>query len=407
MATTIQTLFNQANSAITGIDASLITLQEQSDEFNVVTAVANTTIPTANGNVSSTSSTAAYYNKAESDTLYLSTSGGTVTGNITATGFFYANGVSVGGGSGGVTAVNGVVDMSAAYSSLILPTGTYAQRPAAAANGAIRWNSSNNVAEIYTGSSTGWVVLAYGGQYTITYLVAAGGGGGGNRHGGGGGAGGLITGTRLVTPGDTYSASIGAGGSGAPTGGGQLGSNGSNTTALGFTAIGGGGGSSYGDGSNNGPATPSGAATSGGSGGGQGYNTASSGSGTAGQGNPGGSNNSGVPGGGGGGAGATGGVGSGSGAGPGGVGILFSTEGYGYYYAGGGGGGGWTAPGGNGGTGGGGGGAASGPPPSGPGGSAGSGGAGRSPGAAGTADTAGGTTTHGEWISLDSFQRIS
>lgn len=49
MATTTQTLFDQANSAITGIDASLITLQQQSDELNVITAVANTTIPTGFG----------------------------------------------------------------------------------------------------------------------------------------------------------------------------------------------------------------------------------------------------------------------------------------------------------------------------------------------------------------------
>ena len=250
MATTIQTLFNQANSAITGIDASLITLQEQSDEFNVVTAVANTTIPTANGNVSSTSSTAAYYNKAESDTLYLSTSGGTVTGNITATGFFYANGVSVGGGSGGVAAVNGVVDLSAtAYSSLILPTGTYAQRPAAAANGAIRWNSSNNWAEMYTGSSTGWVVLAYGGQYTVNYLIVAGGGGGGETIAGGGGAGGVVYGTKTIIPGTSYSVSVGAGGAGQAGVGGyptNAGSRGVDSSALAVTtALGGGGGASY------------------------------------------------------------------------------------------------------------------------------------------------------------------
>ena len=217
-----------------------------------------------------------------------------------------------------ISANTGLIDASNASIGFVIPTGTYTQRPTAAANGTIRWNSSNNWAEMYTGSNTGWVVIAYGGQYTITYLVVAGGGGGGNRHSGGGGAGGLITGTRLVSPGATYSVSIGAGGGGAPTGGGQLGSNGSDTTALGFTAIGGGGGSSYGDSSNPGPATASAAATSGGSGGGQGYNTPSYGSGTAGQGNPGGTNNGGVPGGGGGGSGATGSIGSGSSAGPGG-----------------------------------------------------------------------------------------
>jgi len=351
MATT-QTLFDQANSAITGIGTSLITLQQQSDELNVITAAANTTIPTANGNVSASSSTTAYYSKAESDTLYLSTSGGTVTGNITATGFFYANGVSVGGGSGGVAAINGVVDMSAAYSSLILPRGTTAQRPTFAANGAIRWNSSNNWLEVYTGETTQWVTLAYGGQYLITYLIAAGGGGGGSDMGGGGGAGGYLSGTALVTPGLSYTISVGAGGAGAPAGTYQnKGINGNDSTIgrLVITSVGGGGGGSeYGGG-------PYQAGASGGSGGGAAGGSASGGAGTSGQGYPGGGNGGVWYMGGGGGA---GGVGAGSGGvATGGIGIQNSILGTNYYWCGGGGGAGYSVNGGTGGAGGGGGGA--------------------------------------------------
>jgi hypothetical protein len=334
MATTIQTLFNQANSAITGIDASLITLQEQSDEFNVVTAVANTTIPTANGNVSSTSSTAAYYNKAESDTLYLSTSGGTVTGNITvnnvyASGYYFANGTPFVSGGGGISAVAGVVDLSTtAYAALVLPTGTYAQRPTSAANGSIRWNTSNTVAEIYVGGSTGWQTIAST-TYSINYLVVAGGGGGGCQVGGGGGAGGLITGTSIsVNPGTSYALIVGAGAPGSTTSV-SPGATGTNSTGFGITSLGGGGGGSH---QNNGLGTSGG---SGGGGGGGVSGGVSPGGGTSGQGYPGGfgvvSNWSGGGGGGSGGNGANGGADVGGNGGPG---TLWNSN----YYSGGGGG---------------------------------------------------------------------
>jgi hypothetical protein len=70
----------------------------------------------------------------------------------------------------------------------------------------------------------------------IQYLIVAGGGGADNRHGGGGGAGGYIQVEYEETPGASYSAVIGAGGTGSESGS----TSGSNTTFRSLTAIGGG-----------------------------------------------------------------------------------------------------------------------------------------------------------------------
>jgi len=172
--------------------------------------------------------------------------------------------------------------------------------------------------------------------FTLEYLVVAGGGSGGFSNsfngGAGGGAGGVLTGTINVVSNTTYSIVIGAGGTGArptPT-------NGSNTTILGLTAIGGGQGGSDGIAPGNGG---SGGAANGGGGSTvglgtvgpprQGYNGGQGGTGT--------SNQQGA--GGGGGAGAVGANRSGGTAGAGGIGIESSLSGTPTYYAGGGGGG--------------------------------------------------------------------
>ena len=183
---------------------------------------------------------------------------------------------------------------------------------------------------------------------SVSYLVVAGGGGGGygNDVGGGGGAGGLLAGSTGVLPSTSYTITIGAGGVGLTT---YVNSNpaGSNTTALGFTAIGGGGGNSSGYTGN-----------AGGSGGGGG-DSVGGGSGTSGQGYAGGSGTGtgghygGGGGGGAGGAGGTASSGAGTG-GNGGIGGSSSISGSSIYYAGGGGGGGWLTSSGTGGTGGGG-----------------------------------------------------
>ncbi len=119
---------------------------------------------------------------------------------------------------------------------------------------------------------------------TIEVLVVAGGGGGGSHVGGGGGGGGLISRTAYSVIAETpFSVIIGAGGAGGPAD--VRGSNGSNTYFGSATAIGGGGGGTWG-----GAGDPNGRA--GGSGGGasgtQGVQYASGGTSITSQGNAGG-----------------------------------------------------------------------------------------------------------------------
>ena len=130
-----------------------------------------------------------------------------------------------------MNAVSGIIDASNTTGAFNIPTGTYTQRPVNAANGAIRWNTSNSWCEMYTGTTTGWVVIAYGGQYAINYLIVAGGGGGGYRVGGGGGAGGMLSGSTTVVPNIVYSFTVGGGGT-AGIGAGSNGGNGSNSTGF-------------------------------------------------------------------------------------------------------------------------------------------------------------------------------
>ncbi|MBQ6926379.1 MAG: hypothetical protein IJQ73_17215, partial [Kiritimatiellae bacterium] len=171
------------------------------------------------------------------------------------------------------------------------------------------------------------------------YLVAGGGGGGGNTAGGGGGAGGVtnVTGIvgKLLSDGDTFTVSVGAGGAGA----GGYNAKGSNGKATAFTlgdisvsADGGGGGGSW--------FTAPGAA---GASGGGGTKGGAGGAGTAGIGHDGATAGSLSRSGGGGGAGHAGYQytdGSTNRAGNGGEGILSSITGEAVYYGGGGGGGG-------------------------------------------------------------------
>ena len=86
-------------------------------------------------------------------------------------------------------------------------------------------SGTGNVVDSFTSTST-WVAPT--GVTSIDYLVIAGGGGGGssggNGGGGGGGAGGFLTGTgQSVTPGTSYTITIGAGGA-PPSGYGNGGS---------------------------------------------------------------------------------------------------------------------------------------------------------------------------------------
>jgi hypothetical protein len=252
--------------------------------------------------------------------------------------------------------------------AMVIPTGTTAQRPASPTNGMIRKNTTTGFIEYWDPSSNSWIAIgafsAQGGTEstyssgglnyrvhsfttsgaffvasgvkTVDYLIVAGGAGGGGRpfHGGGGGAGGLLTGTFTATPG-SYTITIGSGGPGYATAS-DTAQNGQNTTALGFTAIGGGGGGGTAAG-NDGPGY------AGGSGGGASVRNATGGSGTVGQGNAGGAgfagNDPNYGAGGGGGAGAVGGAGGSTFGGAGGAGVSNSLQtGSGQSYAGGGGG---------------------------------------------------------------------
>jgi hypothetical protein len=101
-----------------------------------------------------------------------------------------------------------------------------------------------------------WTYLSSGTFKTPNYgptcdvLVVAGGGGAGAEYAGGGGAGGVLWGQSIIVSPDTYSIVIGAGGT-SPNGSGTYdttpndGENGTDTTAFGVTAIGGGGGDGY------------------------------------------------------------------------------------------------------------------------------------------------------------------
>jgi hypothetical protein len=236
-----------------------------------------------------------------------------------------------------------------------------------------------------SGAAPIWGALTY----SIQSLVIAGGGGGGgnvityNGGAGGGGAGGYrssVTGESsggggsaesalTVTPGTTYTITVGAGGAGAASQTAVSGTNGSNSVFATITSIGGGGGSMSDGGTT--------AGSSGGSGGGGGGDAHAGGSGTTNQGYAGGSRTatSTYGGCGGGGAGAVGVNGSGGSGTAGGAGVSSSITGSAVTRGGGGGGGNYTA--GGGGAGGAGGGGA--------GGSGSSGG-----GTSGTANTGGG-----------------
>jgi hypothetical protein len=168
----------------------------------------------------------------------------------------------------------------------------------------------------------------------VEVLVVAGGGGGMGGWGGGaggGGAGGLIYNNSYpVTPGQTYTVSVGAGGASKNATSGT-GNNGSNSVFGSLIAIGGGGGGSNG--------LPGAA---GGSGGGSGEYAIPNaigygGAGTAGQGFAGGNTSQTGVASGGGGAGDVGGNGSGSAPGSGGAGLQFGIGGTPQFYAGGGG----------------------------------------------------------------------
>lgn len=174
-------------------------------------------------------------------------------------------------------------------SSLILPAGTTAERPASPSTGAVRFNTTEGIYEGYNGSM--WVNLSDSPYLDVDYVVVAGGGGGGaasGYSGGSGGAGGYRTSVTGDTSGggasaestltlvvDTaYTITVGAGGARRLYSSYARGGAGTSSVFDTITTVGGGGGG----GGNGG---------SGGSGGGGGYYRGAqygAGSGTANQG---------------------------------------------------------------------------------------------------------------------------
>jgi hypothetical protein len=266
---------------------------------------------------------------------YTATSGTSVVlanaatlGDLVATESFYVSSVlnAIPATGGAINTIYLDAGNANGTGALLTPSGTTGQRPASPIVGMQRWNTTIGGMEVYIGTgSTGWQTIAST-AYSVDYLIVAGGGGGSY---GGGGAGGLLQGSSIsVSPGTSYTVTIGAGGTAS--------SSGSDSSVFSLTAIGGGGGYVGGTGR---------VARSGGSGAGTQFSAGNSGvagSGTAGQGNNGGTGGDGVSaytsGGGGGGAGAVGASTSTTAGAAGGVGLASSISGSSVFYAGGGGG---------------------------------------------------------------------
>jgi hypothetical protein len=281
-------------------------------------AGANVTVKTASGNgvvIGNGLSSLIYCDGTD---FYTAVNVNNVIGNLSVSGNVAVSGGVIGVGNSNVSTTSGnltltsnssIIDMSTNTGAFIPPTGTTGERPSNLALGMSRWNTSIGAYEVWTG--TAWQIVASS-TYNVSALVVAGGGGGAS---GGGGAGGLIsTASFVVTPTTAYTVTVGTGGA--------QNTSGSNSSALGFNAIGGGAGG----GQNT-------AGANGGSGGGAGWGvTTSGGTGTGGQGNNGGQGSGGngfaaVPGGGGGGASGSGANASADNAGNGGAGTASSITG--------------------------------------------------------------------------------
>ena len=111
--------------------------------------------------------------------------------------------------------------------------------------GAVRSTNLTPIIDTFTTvESTTWTAPTA--VTRVEYLVVAGGGGGGNGYdnagGAGGGAGMVLTGELDVTPGQSYTVTVGAGGNGgADTRANNAGSAGSNSVFGSITSLGGGG----------------------------------------------------------------------------------------------------------------------------------------------------------------------
>lgn len=179
--------------------------------------------------------------------------------------------------------------------NLIVETGTSTGDYFSGSSTECHWNgdigassSSQNQYKIHTFTAEGYStfdISSVGATFnTLQYLIVAGGGAGGGYGGGGGGAGGLLYGSMTAVKG-SYPVKVGGGGVGAVYP--NIGSSGSNSMALGLTAMGGGAGGTP---NLNDPYYVNNTGKNGGSGGGSSYpyGYLAGGTGTTGQGNNGG-----------------------------------------------------------------------------------------------------------------------
>jgi hypothetical protein len=274
---------------------------------------------------------------------YTATSGVTIVlGNpanagdlVTVVSFFVSSVINaIPGTAGAVTANNLDTSQQGGVGAMALPTGSTGQRPITPANGMIRKNTTTGLVEHWDPATSSWVGLTSVISYDV--LVVGGGGGTGYSlyHNGGGGGGGTVFSAGILSIGQVYTVTVGAGG----TGGTATSSNNNtagNPSQFGtLVALGGGKGGTWAD-------FPGGNGASGG-GGAENGNAPSqvAGLGTAGQGFNGGAGGQSAPGaGGGGGAGGVGGTGvSNTRGGLGGVGLQYTISGTATFYGGGGGG---------------------------------------------------------------------
>jgi hypothetical protein len=314
---------------------SNIAIQDTSKSYNVIGLVAGSASPIVEG--SNVTFTFTATNIPNGTILYYSTSGN-VASFFANTGSFVMNGTSntfvISNPQvpySTTRAYSAVIRDGSAQGTIVATSNTIVVVDDALVTMSASGGSQSNISgyRVHTLLNSTNITFNKGGS--IEYLII--GGGGSYMTWGGGGAGGLLQGTTTVT-GTTYPVTVGIGGVGN-------GVNGGNTTALGFTAFGGGAGTNDGAGGGPGPAAPGGS----GAGGGGNNGTNSGGDGVPGQGYPGGIGSPGptpgtpgiTRGGGGGGAGGPGSSGTYSGGnGAGGNGIWSSITGSNVAYAGGG-----------------------------------------------------------------------
>lgn len=171
-------------------------------------------------------------------------------------------------GGKGYIQIDGTNAVEVTTSSIKIPSGNTAARPASPTAGSTRFNSELNELEVYNGSA--WVTDNGSGAYDAFVLVVGGGGSGGGSEGtppgdagGGGGGGGVVVSSVRLVPGKRYNIIVGAGG--ASVSNSQAGNRGSYSAFGDIVAAGGGAGCGEEQGMNVG-------SSNGGSGGGAGGN---------------------------------------------------------------------------------------------------------------------------------------